>query len=936
VATHVAEQEAAPADGPEAVAGVPILASKITPPGVRDWAVQRPRITKLIAESRRSCPLTVVTGPPGAGKTMALALWAAAEPGTVAWVSLDDWDNQPGVFWSYVTAALRRSGVAVPGALPAAPRGRAADHAFLLRLAAALAAQRPPVTLVVDDLHLLTGPPVLNELDFMLRHAGPGLRMVVSSRADPQLPLHRYRLAGELTEIRASDLAFSVAEAGLLLAQHGGTLSAASLECLTRRTEGWAAGLRLAAITMGAHPDPDQFVEELITEDSALTGYLVEEVLSTQPPGVREVLLSTSILEQVSPDAASELAGSEQAGQILSAVAQANAFVQPAGHGWYRYHTLFAEVLRLKLRREYPDRVAALHRRAARWYQRNGLLADAVRHAARAGDWQLAASMVIDGLAISEIMEPRGSRPLAEEFRDMPDGEAWTGPQPYLVSAAAALSAHRPESSAAALAAAEGLLASIPAGQQVPGRLAAAVIRLAAARRTGDLTTAAAAASQAEALVSNVPDDQLAQHRQIRARVLSGRGAVELWSGHLDEAARVFEAAAAAAAGPGGEPERADCLGHLALVEALRGRLRSAAKLAGRVAGATGAGEQLPAQHPVPAALVALAWVHVERNELRGARNRLRQADAALGASPDRLLGALACLVAACAGLAEGRGDAAAQIAARARPGWSVPAWLDQRLNLVESRACAVAGDIPAALAAAERAGQPAHPEHAGHPGQAAPPEHAGHHGQATPPEHAGQVGRDILLQAAVARAHAWVAAGDGANARHALAPALAAGSAAPERVRLQAWLVDARLSYGGGDSARGRRSLTSALRLAEREQVRLPFAMERAWIGPVLRRDPELARTHQRLFAPARHRDHPPVTADVPRQAAVTAVEPLTEREREVLRHVSGMLNTAEVASEMYISVNTVKSHLKSIYRKLAAAHRGEAVRRARQLELI
>jgi LuxR family transcriptional regulator, maltose regulon positive regulatory protein len=912
VATHVAEQEAAPAGGREAAAGVPILASKITPPGVPDWAVQRPRITKLIAEGRRSCPLTVVTGPPGAGKTMALALWAAAEPGTVAWVSLDDWDNQPGVFWSYVIAALRRSGVAVPGALPAAPRGRAADDAFLLRLASALAAQHPPVTLVVDDLHLLTGPPVLNELDFMLRRAGPGLRMMVSSRADPLLPLHRYRLAGELTEIRASDLAFSVAEAGLLLAQHGGALSADSLACLTRRTEGWAAGLRLAAITMGAHPDPDQFVEELITEDSALTGYLVEEVLSVQPPGVREVLLSTSILEQVSPEAASELAGSEQAGRIFSAVAHANAFVQPAGPGWYRYHPLFAEVLRLKLRREYPDRVAALHRRAARWFQRNGLLADAVRHAARAGDWPLAASMVIDGLAISEIMEPRGSRPLAEEFRGMPDGEAWTGPQPYLVSAAAALSAHRHQSSAPALAAAEGMLDGIPAGQQAPSRLAAAMIRLAAARRTGDLTTAAAAASRAEELVSKVPDGKLAQHPEIRARVLSGRGAVELWSGHLDEAARVLDAGVAAAAAPGGELERADCLGHLALVAALRGRLRSAAKLVGRAAGPAGAQEQLPAQHPAPAALVALAWVHVERNELRGARNRLRQVDAALGGRPDRLLGALACLVAAGAGLAEGRGDAAAQAVARARSGWSVPAWLDQRLNLIESRACAVAGDIPAALAAAERAGQAEHPEQA------------------------GQTGRDTPLQAAVARAHAWVAAGDGANARHALAPALAAGGAAPERVRLQAWLVDARLSYGGGDSARGRRSLTSALRLAEREQVRLPFAMERGWIGPVLRRDPELARTHQRLFAAARHRDHPPVTPDVPRQAAVTAVEPLTEREREVLRHVSGMLNTAEVASEMYISVNTVKSHLKSIYRKLAAAHRGEAVRRARQLELI
>src|SRR5690242_4577027 len=203
-------------------AGDPILTSKIMAPDVPAWTVQRPRITEVIARGTRWCPLTVVTGPPGAGKTMALTLWAAAEPGPVAWVSLDDYDNQPGVFWAYIVAALRRSGVAVAGTSPAAARERAADHTFLLRLASVLAGQAPPVTLIVDDLHLLTEPAALGELEFVLRNVGPGLRLVVSSRMDPPLPLHRYRLAGELTEIRASDLAFSMTEAGLLLAQHGG------------------------------------------------------------------------------------------------------------------------------------------------------------------------------------------------------------------------------------------------------------------------------------------------------------------------------------------------------------------------------------------------------------------------------------------------------------------------------------------------------------------------------------------------------------------------------------------------------------------------------------------------------------------------------------------------------------------------------------------
>ena len=191
---------AASALRPAVSGGVPVLASKITAPGVPDWAVPRPRITELIAQGRRWCPLTVVTGPAGAGKTMALASWAATGPGPVAWVTVDEFDSRPRVFWTYVVAALRRSGVAAPGALPAA-RGRDAGHRFVLRLAAALTAQDPPVTLVLDDLHLLTDPQAVDELAYVLRNAGPGLRLVVSARMDPPLPLHRYRLAGQLTEI---------------------------------------------------------------------------------------------------------------------------------------------------------------------------------------------------------------------------------------------------------------------------------------------------------------------------------------------------------------------------------------------------------------------------------------------------------------------------------------------------------------------------------------------------------------------------------------------------------------------------------------------------------------------------------------------------------------------------------------------------------------
>jgi LuxR family transcriptional regulator, maltose regulon positive regulatory protein len=861
MAVHAARQVIANPRRAAASADDPVLASKITAPDVPGWAIQRPRITKMIAEGTRCCPVTVVTGPVGAGKTMALATWVAAEPGLVAWVCLDEYNTRPGAFWPYVVAALQRSGAAVSDVLPGAHRGRTAEQLFLLRLASALAAQDPPVTLVLDDLHLVTDPKILNGLDFLVRSVGSSLRLVASARADPLLPTHRYRLTGKLADIQGSDLAFSADEAGLLLARHGCTLSSDSLECLMRQTEGWAAGLRLAAISMAAHPDPDRFVSELLAEDSVLTRYLAEEVLSTQTQEVRELLLSTSILEQVNAEAASEMAGIRQAGRILADLVHANAFVQPTGHGWYRYHTMFAEMLRLTLRLECPDRIASLHRRAARWYERNGRLADAVRHATEAGDWQLAASMVVDGLAIGEIIEPAERPSLADGFAGMLPAERWPAAQPYLVCAAVELSAGRPGPAAAALDAAEKILDRLPAEQEAAARLAATMIRFAASRRSGDLTMAAEAIACAEALIGALSGGRLAQHEGIRAQVLSARGAVELWSGRLDEAIRTLDSGVAAASAPGAEHSRAACLGHLALAAALRGRLGQAARLANQAMAAC----TNDARHPSPAALVALAWVDLERHEQRQVRRRLKQVDAALAVRPDRLIGALACLIAAYSALAEERGDITVQYVARARSGWDVPAWLEQELSLAESRASAAAGQS-----------------------------------------------REALV--------------------------LAAHDGVPERVRLQACLADARLSYHRGDRARGRRSLGRALRLAEPERLRLPFALERGWIEPVLRRDPDLAQTYRHLLPSALCVNRLPAPPDpaTPGMTMAAAVEPLTEREREVLRHVSGMLTTAEIASELYISTNTVKTHIKNICHKLAATHRGEAVRRARQLQLI
>jgi LuxR family maltose regulon positive regulatory protein len=249
--------------------------------------------------------------------------------------------------------------------------------------------------------------------------------------------------------------------------------------------------------------------------------------------------------------------------------------------------------------------------------------------------------------------------------------------------------------------------------------------------------------------------------------------------------------------------------------------------------------------------------------------------------------------------LAEGRAKTASDMIARARHGWSPPSWLEHRLTLLESRACAVAGDVSSAVSIAV---------------------------QAIP---------GASLDATVALTHAWLDAGDHQAAGQALETGPDDADEVPDPSRLDRWLADARLGYSRGDQAHGRRSLQRALQLGDAEQLRLPFAMQAAWLRPVLRSDPQLADAHRHLLEPGlvgRGRAEPP-TAD---QAAPVIVEQLSGREREVLGLLSGMLSTAEVANELYISVNTVKTHLKSIYRKLAATHRGEAVRRARQLELL
>jgi LuxR family maltose regulon positive regulatory protein len=874
---------------------------KISIPPQPDWVIPRPRLQARLSRGAHG-PLTVVTGPPGAGKTIAVATWAAAAttPGPIAWVSLDGADHQPELFWPHVVAAMRLAGIdGLPGPPPAC-----GDSVFHAALASALSGRESPVVLVLDDFQPDRHSHLAAEVASFVRNTGPVLRLVIITRRDPRLPLHHYRLTGELTEVRAADLAFGERETRALLAQHGVALSAASVRALRARTEGWAAGLRLAAMSMQGHPDPDDFAADFAGDDRTVVGYLMEEVIEAQPPELRRLLVATSIAERFNAALAAELAGVDAGRRFTSSVEsliEQNAFVVPLGHGWYRYHHIFRESLNLILRHESPGELLDLHRRAAVWFERNGLLADAVRQAVQAEDWRYASWLIVDQLAIGVVAGLRAGPSLADLADKIPAHalSVATEPEPALVVAAAELARGDHAGSAAGLRRAERLLAALPEEQAPSARLAAVVLRL--AQPVIHPETLRNMLRTLEELVDRLPGTPLSDHPEMQALLLCGRGTVEMWDGRLVAAAAAFRSALPAAAESGGDLLRRRCMGDLALVEALLGRFGQAAKLASKAAQLPEI-SVLPAGRRVAAAHLAQAWAALAHCRPNETRLELAKARLALRAAPDDLMLALCGLVAAKMEIAVGAPERAQAVLLAAKQHATELPWLDHRLTVMEAEAHTAGDAAGDAAEAARRAG-----------GAAA-------------------------ADSALALAHAYFCAGDYEAASRTLRPVLSDSIVAADDVRMEAWLLDARLAFQTEDESRGRRSLDRALRLGEREQLALPLHMSRSWLSSVLRHNPELTRPHQRLFNGLSlgvggwgggRRAAPGGSENGTR-------EQLSARELDVLRRLTEMLTTEEIAAEMFLSINTVKTHLKSIFRKLAVTRRGDAVRRAQQLELL
>ncbi len=380
-------------------ATAPILATKFFAPRWRAGQVSRPRLTARLTSSTQS-KLTLVSAPAGFGKTTLLAEYLAGEERPLAWLSLDRSDNTPSTFWTYFFRALQRSDAGV-GAHAVATMEAAQllppIESLLATLLNEVAALSTELVLVLDDYHVVEAEPVHAGLAFLLEHLPPNLHVVIASRADPPLGLSTLRARGQLAEIRAADLRFIPDEAAAFLRTTMGLeLAAEDVAALESRTEGWIAALQLAALSMQGREDVAGFIAAFTGNNRYIVDYLVEEVLRRQPEDVRTFLVRTSVLDRLRAPLCDAVTGDTNGKAILEILERANLFLVPLDdrRQWYRYHHLFADVLRLHLDDEAPELVPALHLRASHWYERNGQPADAIRSALAGGDFVRAAQLV--------------------------------------------------------------------------------------------------------------------------------------------------------------------------------------------------------------------------------------------------------------------------------------------------------------------------------------------------------------------------------------------------------------------------------------------------------------------------------------------------------------------------------------------------------------
>jgi LuxR family transcriptional regulator, maltose regulon positive regulatory protein len=847
--------------------------------------------------------VTMVSAPPGSGKTSLLRAWAArsANLRRVASVSVDRDEEDAQRFWSAVLGAIRSSTPSIDlQTQHAAAAAVDADH-FVDTLVSELAEQVGPVVLIIDDLHELKSADALAQLERLLAALPSWARVVLSSRRDPAIRLHRLRLADEVAEIRAGDLRFTESETRELLAASGIRLSDAGVAALHQRTEGWAAGLRLAVISLSGHPDPERFVAEFSGTDRAIGEYLMAEMLERQPSEVQSTLLRTSLVDRVNGELADVLAGRSGSERLLLALEDANAFVVSLDpqRTWFRYHHLLADFLRLELRRRLADEVPDLHRRAARWFADHGEAVEAVRHMLAAGDWPDAARLLADHLFSLTLDGQEGT--IAALLRSFPAGASVDHPELALAHAAVDLAQGRLEEAAAQLALAESHVQSVPPARRRRLTVAIASLRLALARRSGQFTEVIEQLNVLDASIAGESSEAVTMGSELRAVALMNLGIVETWSRRFDDAERHLSEGAALAHAIGRPYLEVACRAHQSFpttvvsLASAREQGRQAVALAERY----GLGDR-PILAP---ALGAVAFWAIWMGEFDEGESALRRAWEVAEPQIDPAAAVLLHMVTGQLHAARGQHQAALEAFAAGAQAQSL-------LTGVHAFATPVVGWLAATQA---RLGMPDEARET-LTGCSAEP---------------GETG--FIYNA---RAVICMAEGDPAGALDLLrdVPDLTPPTG-PAFTLVEAHLLAGIAHLHLGDRNAAATAAEAALAAAEPDRLIFPFAMTGA--AELLGALPRHQTAHGALLADIVDalRGEPAPSAE---GELLSPPEELSPSELRVLRYLPTNLTRPEIARELYVSVSTVNTHIRHIYSKLGAHSRSSAVRRARELRLL
>jgi LuxR family maltose regulon positive regulatory protein len=855
--------------------------------------IPRPALFGLLSGAGR---VVQVSAPPGSGKTVLLRSWIS-ETGLderAAWVSIATDECAPQAFWLSVADSLRRTraGTRHVRVLTAAPD--LDGWTIVERLISDLDSLDEPLCLVVDDLQELRGEDAIRQLALLVQNASTRLRFVFLARRDLPLGLHRLRLDGEVTELSADDLRFTTDESRALMELSGVRLSDSALEALVETTEGWAAGLRLAALSMARHPDPEHFATAFGGHERSIAEYLLAEVLERQPQEVSRLLLRTSVLERVSGPLADRLTGGTGTALILSELEEAGAFVVALGpeREWFRYHHLFRDLLLLELRRTAPDELAALHGAAAEWHAERGDPIEAIRHAQAAEDWELAAELLI-GHWFGLYLDGRQTvaRQLIAVF---PDSVVAADAE---LAALAAFNEWAEGSVIEAkryLAMAQRGSAAVPDDRQARFQAALSIVRLSLATARNDID---AVAKEVQRLIDPPTQAVTPWHgTDLYALAQASLGIAQIWTEQLEAAESQLERALAEARRVHRPVLESQVLAHWALV-ALGSSLSGAeqrARAAIEVARANGwEGKDSAA---VASLIISIAMLL--RGRLEEGEQWLVRAEIGIAPGGPPTTASLCHGTRALLEFAYGRYEQA--LAAYRACEWEAGLLVTRRVQALRVRSNVLI--LMVGLGQIEEVQQAF--------------------------ENMEYELRDTA-EMRTALATLRLAQGDPEGATAALASVV--NGATPRYFRqghVQSLLLEATARDAMGDGEAATNALERALDLAESDGLLLPFLL--VPVGELLERHRLSGTSHAALIAEAMMLSTGRAPPSSPSTNAELVDDPLTETELRVLRFLPTNLQAREIAAELFVSVNTVRTHMRHIYSKLGVHSRSEAVEHA------